>query len=230
MLTPFLAVLPKATLAATIVIAVLTLVDFSLLKRAWNYSKADFAAVAITLVGTLLLGVEVGIALGVGASLLIFLYRSSKPHAAVVGQVPGTEHFRNVKRHPVETVPGILSIRIDESLYFANARYLEDLVTNLASESPDLKDVVLMCSAVNFIDMSALESLEAVEHRLDALGIRLHLSEVKGPVMDRLGETDFLRNLTGGIHLSQHQAIEAIRSARSKAGDDPGQRVHVQAV
>ncbi|MNT77161.1 STAS domain protein [compost metagenome] len=87
-----------------------------------------------------------------------------------------------------------------------------------------------MCSAVNFIDMSALESLEAVEHRLDALGIRLHLSEVKGPVMDRLGETDFLRNLTGGIHLSQHQAIEAIRSARSKAGDDPGQRVHVQAV
>lgn len=230
LLTPFLAVLPKATLAATIVIAVLTLVDFSLLKRAWNYSKADFAAVAITLVGTLLLGVEVGIALGVGASILIFLYRSSKPHAAVVGQVPGTEHFRNVKRHQVETVPGILSIRIDESLYFANARYLEDLVTNLAAENPDLKDVVLMCSAVNFIDMSALESLEAVEHRLKDLGIRLHLSEVKGPVMDRLGETDFLRNLSGSTHLSQHQAIEAIRSARSAAGHDPDQKVHIQAV
>jgi SulP family sulfate permease len=213
LLTPFLAVLPKATLAATIVIAVLTLVDFSVLKRAWNYSKADFAAVAITLVGTLLLGVEAGIALGVGASILIFLYRSSKPHAAVVGQVPGTEHFRNVKRHQVETVPGILSVRIDESLYFANARYLEALVTNLAAENPDLKDVVLMCSAVNFIDMSALESLEAVEHRLKDLGIRLHLSEVKGPVMDRLRGTDFLRNLSGSTHLSQHQAIKAIRSA-----------------
>jgi sulfate permease, SulP family len=230
LLTPFLAVLPKATLAATIVLAVLTLVDFSLLKRAWNYSKADFAAVAITLAGTLLLGVEVGIALGVGASILIFLYRSSKPHAAVVGQVPGTEHFRNVKRHQVETVPGILSIRIDESLYFANARYLEDLVTNLAAENPDLKDVVLMCSAVNFIDMSALESLEAVEHRLKDLGIRLHLSEIKGPVMDRLGETDFLRNLSGSTHFSQHQAIEAIRSARSAAGHDPDQKVHIQAV
>src|SRR5690606_84754 len=202
----------------------------SVLKRAWNYSKADFAAVAITLAGTLLLGVEVGIALGVGASILIFLYRSSKPHAAVVGQVRGTEHFRNVKRHQVETVPGILSIRIDESLNFANARYLEDLVTNLAAENPHLKDVVLMCSAVNFIDMSALESLEAVEHRLKDLGIRLHLSEVKGPVMDRLGETDFLRNLSGSTHLSQHQAIEAIRSARSAAGHDPDQKVHIQAV
>ncbi len=106
LLTPMLAVLPKATLAATIVIAVLTLVDFSILKRAWSYSNADFAAVAITLGGTLALGVETGIALGVGASILIFLYRSSNPHAAIVGQVPGTEHFRNVKRHDVETAPG----------------------------------------------------------------------------------------------------------------------------
>lgn len=212
LLTPFLAVLPKATLSATIVIAVLSLVDFSILKRAWHYSRADFAAVAITLLGTLLMGVEVGIALGVGASLVIFLYRSSKPHAAVVGQVPGTEHFRNVKRHEVVTHPDILSVRVDESLYFANARYLENLVTNLAADNPALKHVVLMCSAVNFIDMSALESLEAVEHRLKDLGIKLHLSEVKGPVMDRLQQTDFLRNLSGAVHLSQHQAIQAIRA------------------
>jgi SulP family sulfate permease len=214
LLTPFLAVLPKATLAATIVLAVLTLVDFSILKRAWSYSKADFAAVAITLVGTLLLGVEVGISLGVGASILIFLYRSSQPHAAIVGQVPGTEHYRNVKRHQVETVPGVLSIRIDESLYFANARYLEDLVTNQVAANPGLTDVVLMCSAVNAIDMSALESLEAIEHRLKDLGVRLHLSEVKGPVMDRLKGTDFVQHLSGGIHLSQHQAMLAIINGR----------------
>ena len=214
LLTPFLAVLPKATLAATIVLAVLSLVDFSVLKRAWAYSKADFAAVAITLVGTLLFGVEVGIALGVASSILIFLYRSSKPHAAVVGQVPGTEHFRNVKRHQVEVVPDILSIRIDESLYFANARYLEDLVTGLATENQGLKDVVLMCSAVNFIDMSALESLEAVEQRLEDLGIRLHLSEVKGPVMDKLAGTDFLEHLSGEVHLTQYGAIRSILEKR----------------
>ena len=214
LLTPFLAILPKATLAATIVIAVLTLVDFGILKRAWDYSKADFAAVAITLAGTLLLGVEVGISLGVGASILVFLYRSSQPHAAIVGLVPGTEHYRNVKRHKVETVPGVLSIRIDESLYFANARYLEDLVYNHVAASPEVKDVVLMCSAVNAIDMSALESLEAIQHRLADLGVRLHLSEVKGPVMDRLEGTEFLAHLAGRVYLSQHQAMQTIVSGR----------------
>ena len=214
LLTPFLAILPKATLSATIVIAVLTLVDFSILKRAWAYSKADFAAVAFTLAGTLLLGVEVGISLGVGASILIFLYRSSQPHAAIVGQVPGTEHFRNILRHKVDTVPGVLSIRVDESLYFANARYLEDLVINQATANPGLTDVVLMCSAVNTIDMSALESLEAIEHRLEDLGVRLHLSEVKGPVMDKLKDTEFLAHLSGSVHLSQHQAISAILDER----------------
>ncbi|MCR6637137.1 SulP family inorganic anion transporter [Devosia sp.] len=214
LLTPFLAILPKATLAATIVIAVMTLVDFSILKRAWSYSKADFAAVAITMLGTLLFGVETGIALGVGTSILIFLYRSSKPHAAVVGQVPGTEHYRNVKRHKVETVPDMLSIRIDESLYFANARYLEDLVIEQVNANPGITDVVLMCSAVNAIDMSALESLEAIEHRLRDARVRLHLSEVKGPVMDKLAHTDFLKRLSGGVHLSQHQATISVLAGR----------------
>jgi len=214
LLTPFLAILPKATLAATIVIAVLTLVDFSILKRAWSYSRADFAAVVITLAGTLLLGVEIGISVGVGASILVFLYRSSQPHVAIVGQVPGTEHFRNINRHQVETVPGVLSIRIDESLYFANARYLEDLVANLVAANPGLSDVVLMCSAVNAIDISALESLEAIEHRLKDAGVCLHLSEVKGPVMDKLAGTDFFRRLSGGVHLSQHQAISCILAGR----------------
>lgn len=228
LLTPFLAILPKATLAATIVLAVLTLVDFSILKRAWAYSKADFAAVAITLVGTLLLGVEVGISLGVGASILIYLYRSSQPHAAIVGQVPGTEHYRNVKRHKVDTVAGVLSIRIDESLYFANARYLEDLVISQVAANPGLTDVVLMCSAVNAIDMSALESLEAIHERLADLSVRLHLSEVKGPVMDRLAGTDFLAHLSGQIHLSQHQAMLAIAAHRLSVPPRPAGRISAQ--
>ncbi len=108
----------------------------------------------------------------------------------------------------------MLSIRVDESLYFANARYLEDLVTNQVAASPGVTDVVLMCSAVNAIDMSALESLEAIAQRLDDLGARLHLSEVKGPVMDRLAGTDFLAHLSGGVHLSQHRAMRAIVEGR----------------
>lgn len=220
LLTPFLAVLPKATLAATIVVAVLTLVDFGILKRAWIYSKADFAAVAITLLGTLLLGVEVGISLGVSASILVFLYRSSRPHAAIIGQVPGTEHYRNVKRHKVNTLPGVLSIRVDESLYFANARFLEDLIYGHVAADPAVADVVLLCSAVNAIDMSALESLEAINDRLKDLGVGFHLSEVKGPVMDRLAETEFLKHLTGQVFLSHHAAMDRLAAVNNVQRDD----------
>ncbi|MFC3706242.1 SulP family inorganic anion transporter [Devosia honganensis] len=209
-LTPLLALLPKATLAATIIVAVLSLVDFSVLTRAWSFSKADFAAVVATLFGTLLFGVEPGIGLGVGLSLLIFLLRSSRPHAAVVGRVPGTEHYRNVERHAVETEPSIASLRVDESLYFANARYLEDIVFDLVAKRPEVKDVILMCSAVNAVDLSALESLSAIHRHLADMGVRFHLSEVKGPVMDRLKGTEFLAQMKERVHLSHHQAVQAV--------------------
>jgi sulfate permease, SulP family len=209
-LTPALYFLPQATLAATIIVAVLSLVDFSILKSTWAYSKADFAAVAVTLLGTLTLGVETGLVLGVGLSLMLYLYRSSQPHIAEVGLVPGTEHFRNVLRHEVRVSPRLLSLRVDESLYFANARPLEDAFNEAVSRHPDLAHVVLQCSAVNAIDASALESLEAIDQRLKDAGIVLHLSEVKGPVMDRLHGTHFLKDLRGQVFLTHFQAIQAL--------------------
>ncbi|WP_404404568.1 SulP family inorganic anion transporter [Pelagibacterium halotolerans] len=212
-LTPFLALLPKATLSATIIVAVLSLVDLSILKKAYTYAMADFIGVAVTLCVTLVFGVEIGISLGVAASILIFLYRTSKPHTAVVGRVPGTEHFRNVLRYSVETTPEILSLRVDESLYFANARFLEDCIYARVAEHPEIRHVILMCPAVNAIDMSALESLEAINERLRDLGIHFHLTEVKGPVMDRLERSDFLKHLTGQVFLSQHEAIAELGGA-----------------
>lgn len=176
-------------LAATIVVAVLSLVDLGVLRRAWSYSRADFAAVAVTIAVTLGVGVEAGVSAGVALSVLLFLWRTSRPHIAEVGRVPGTEHFRNILRHRVETDPRVLTIRVDESLYFANARYLEDYVLDRAAGCPALRHVVLLCSAVNDVDMSALESLEAIDHRLRSMGVTLHLSEVKGPVMDKLRRT-----------------------------------------
>ena len=210
-LTPLIFWLPRATLAATIIVAVMSLVDFSLFKQTWNYSRADFTAMMATLVLTLVIGVEVGIAAGVLASVLIALYKTSKPHVAVVGRVPGTEHFRNVERHRVQTFDNILSIRIDESLYFANTRYLEELVYAKVSDHPKVKHVILMCTAVNKIDMSALETLLQINRTLFELDIRLHLSEVKGPVMDRLQRTDFFARLTGSCYLTQNQAVEDLR-------------------
>jgi SulP family sulfate permease len=104
----------------------------------------------------------------------------------------------------------VLGLRIDESLYFANARYLEDCINDAVAEQGELRHVVLQCSAINDIDASALESLEAIEVRLREAGIQLHLSEVKGPVMDRLSRTPFLVHLGGRIHLSHYQAIAAL--------------------
>jgi SulP family sulfate permease len=209
-LTPALYYLPQATLAATIIVAVLSLVDLGTLKRTWVYSKPDFAAAATTLVATLGLGVETGLIIGVLLSLALYLYRTSQPHIAVVGLVPGTEHFRNVLRHNVVDSPLLLSLRVDESLYFANARYLEDWINAAVAARPQLKHVVLQCSAINHIDASALESLEAIAHRLQAAQIVLHLSEVKGPVMDRLQKTHFLHDLSGQVFLTHYQALAAL--------------------
>jgi SulP family sulfate permease len=124
--------------------------------------------------------------------------------------VPGTQHFRNVLRHRVKTNPAVLTLRVDQSLYFANARFLEDLIQDRVAEDCSLRHVVLMCSAVNEIDLSALESLEAINERLKAAGITLHLSEVKGPVMDRLKRSHFLDQLTGDVFLSQYDAWAAL--------------------
>jgi len=209
-LTPWLFHLPQATLAATIVVAVLNLVDLGAFTRTWRYSRADFVALALTFGLTLAVGVEAGLMGGVGSSLLLWLYRSSRPHIATVGQIPGTEHYRNVLRHAVLTHPQILGLRVDESLYFANARYLEDHVAAQVASHPQVRHVVLQCSAVNDIDASALESLEAIGERLDDAGVTLHLSEVKGPVMDRLKRSDFLKHLSGQVFLTHHQAISAL--------------------
>ena len=209
-LTPLLFFLPKATLAATIIVAVLSLVDFSILKTTWTYNKADFAAVAATILLTLGFGVETGVSAGVALSVGLYLYRSSRPHIAEVGLVPGTEHFRNINRHKVETRPEILTIRVDESLYFANARYLEDYLYDRVVKDKELKHVILLCSAVNDIDTSALESLEAIDHRFRDMGLKLHLSEVKGPVMDKLSRTHFLHELSGKVFLSQYAAMQEL--------------------
>ena len=210
LLTPALYFLPQATLAATIIVAVLSLVDFGILKRTWAYSKPDFAAVVATLLATLSLGVETGLVVGVGLSLALYLFNTSRPHIATVGLVPGTESFRNVLRYQVLVSPRLLSLRVDENLYFANARKLEDCVNDAVANRPELKHVVLQCSAINSIDASALESLEAIRLRLQDAGIALHLSEVKGPVMDRLQRTDFVASLGGQVFMTHFQAIACL--------------------
>jgi len=202
--------LPNATLAATIIVAVLSLVNIGAMKHIWVYSKFDFAAMATTIIVTWVAGIEAGIIAGVALSIFIHLYKTSRPHVAVVGQLPGTSTFRNVKNHIVVTDPGILSLRVDESLYFPNARFLEDLINNSVAGNSEIRHVILECPAVNTIDSSALESLEAINLRLKDGGITFHLSEVKGPIMDQLKRSHFLKQLTGKVHLTQYDAVASI--------------------
>ncbi|WFE73539.1 SulP family inorganic anion transporter [Roseinatronobacter sp. S2] len=216
-LTPLMYFLPRVTLAAIIVVAVLSLLDFRALPRTWAYSRADGAAMAATMIFTLFVGVEQGLMAGVGLSLVLFLYRTSRPHMAVVGQVPGTEYFRNIERHNVVTDNQVFSIRVDESLYFPNARALEDRVTQALSDRPALRHVVLQCAAVNYIDASALESLEAINERLQTADVQFHLSEVKGPVMDQLTRSHFLDALTGQVFLTQFDAMVALSPELTRA-------------
>lgn len=210
-LTPLLTNLPHATLAATIIIAVLGLIDWHLPGMLWRYSKRDFLAYLLTVIVVLVAGVEAGIIAGVVFSILALLAAISKPHMAVVGQVPGTEHFRNEKRHKVTMVDGVVSVRVDESLYFPNARWLEDALLEVAVSKPGTKAMVLQCNAINHIDASALESLEKIDENLQAMGITLYLSEVKGPVQDQLLNSHWYTTIQNRIGLTHLEAVERAR-------------------
>lgn len=210
--TGLLADLPKSVLAAIIVVAVWQLVDFRALLHTWHYDKGDAAAQALTIAGVLLLGIERGLLAGATLSLLLFLYRTSRPHIAVVGRLGDTEHYRNVLRHPVRTWRGLLLVRVDENLYFADAPRVESELHRLIVEHRPLNNVVLIMSGVAYVDTSGLDVLDTLERELSAQGIRLHLAEVKGPVMDRLMNTGLIQRLgKDRIHLSAHNAVCAIR-------------------
>jgi len=209
-LTPVLFYLPQGVLAATIIVAVLSLIDLQIFRQTWEFSKTDFIALATTLLATLLKGVETGLVTGVALSLALFLFRASRPHIAAVGLVPGTEYFRNVLRHQVLVSPRLVCLRIDASLFFANARGVEDRINAEVASHPGLEHVLLQCSAINDIDASALESLEAIASRLKESGIALHFSEIKGPVMDKLRTTQLIQQLHGRVFLTNFQAIQTL--------------------
>lgn len=203
--------MPQAVLAAIIVVAVARLIDLEAPRRLWHYSKADFASFILTFTVVLLGGVEVGVAIGGGAALLLFLWRSSRPHIAVLGRIKDTERFRNIRRHSVLTCPEVLVVRVDESLYFANARFLEDHLLRLVAEQHGVKHLVLDCSAINHIDSSALETLEKLVEQLRDSGVGFHLAAVKGPIMDRLERTGFPSRVGREcIHLDLDDAMKAI--------------------
>lgn len=206
-LTPILQSLPLSVLAALIIVACFNLLDFKTLWKTWVYSRADGITALATFFTVLLLGVQWGVLIGVVLAMALHIKSTLKPHMALVGRFPGTEHYRDADKFVVETNEQVKTLRIDESLYYANARYLEDKVARIVAESPKMQDLILMCTAVNHIDASALSSLFAINKRLQSAGIRLHFSDMQSRVRERLFRSNFLDMLTGDIFMSQHEAV-----------------------
>ena len=221
--TAWVSLLPLPALAATIILAVLGMIDLTTLRDAWRYDRGDAGALLATVAGVLLLGVEEGVILGVVLSLATLIWRTSRPHIAVIGRIPGSEHFRNVERHDVETLPEVVMLRIDADLYFGNVDAVVDRLENLlkarAMQGLATCHVVLVMSAVSLIDTTGLYALTEINRSLRAQGIKLHLTEVKGPVMDRLQQSELLgKELSGQVFLSTVQAFRRLAEQVSRAG------------
>ena len=210
--TEWLSHLPLAVLAASITVAAITMIDVKTFRQAWAYDRADGWALLGTTAGVLALGVEWGISIGVGLSLGALLIRASNPHIAVIGRIAGTEHFRNVQRHGVETIAGVLFLRVDESLFFGNLSAIEMRISQELEHDPTLHDVVLIMSAVNRVDTTAMEVLSDINRDLADRHIRFHLAEVKGPVQDRLVRSPLWSALSGDVHLSVNAAFEKLQA------------------
>lgn len=210
-LTPIFYYLPNAVLGAIILVAVTSLFDFETIKHTWHYDKADFASMVATIVAVLLIGPKNGIFVGVITALGLYLWRTSRPHVAVVGQIGDTEEYRNVLRHDVKTHDNILALRIDESLYFPNATYLQEVVLNTIADNPKVDHFVLICSAVNFIDSSALEALESLHYSLKLANVQMCCAGIKGPVMDKLRQIGFVDRIgEDNFFISTHEAVTCL--------------------
>lgn len=196
--SPWFENIPKAALAAIILVAIIPLVKLNDIVHTWRYDRGDGIAEIATLLGVLIYGIEEGITLGIILTLISHLRKTSQPHIAVVGRIPGTEHYRNIKRHNVETWAHLLLLRVDESITFANINYIEEFINIELRRQPDIKHIVLIFTSISDIDTTALEVLESLNHSLQAAEKTLHISETKGPVLDKLEKTDFLSQLKPG--------------------------------
>ncbi|MBQ5947064.1 SulP family inorganic anion transporter [Massilia sp. ST3] len=208
--TGWLALLPLPTLAATIIVAVLGMLDLSTLRTAWRYDRADAAALLATAGGVLAFGVEAGVVIGVALSIGALIWRASRPHIAVLGRIPGTEHFRNVDRFSTDTAPGLLMLRVDAGLFFGNVEAVNERIEEELADRPGTHHLVLVLSAVNAIDTTALFGLVELNASLRGRGVQLHLAEVKGPVMDRLKQSELLAALNGEVFLSAATAWQRL--------------------
>ncbi len=212
-LTPLFYFMPKAALAAIIVTAVVGLVDLEEVRHLHRVKKEDLVLLILTFVATLILGILQGIGVGVAASIVWFVIRTTRPHVAVLGRVPGTKLFKNVRRNRgLVTYEGVIMVRMDAQFYFGNVAFLRSTLERLENslEEP-LRAVVLDFSAINNIDSSAESALAEMISDYSSKGVRLYLAGVKGPVRDVFESSGLWQQLgPAGRCMTVHEAVTLI--------------------
>ena len=202
--------LPKAALAAIVMVSVLNLIDLDSWRKNWSSYRQDCWTEWATAVGVLALGVEVGLLFGVLLSVAFFLRGASNPVITQIGRLGDSEQFRSAKRYSVTLHHHVLALRVDENIFFANATQIEARVVGRALRRRGTQDVVLACGSVNRIDSTGLTMLLRVSRTLADAGIHFHLSEIKGPLMQALSPTNLAENISGEIFFSNDEAMRAL--------------------
>ncbi len=213
LLTSWFYYLPNAILAAVIVVAVAGLVNVSLPMRLWNTDRNDFYMLMATFLATLLIGIEEGILVGVILSILVVVYRTTRPHYAVLGRVPGTSIYRNVSRFDGLEIPkNILIIRFDADLYYANIQYFKQMLDReVHNRMGEIRAIVINAESISSLDSTAIHALEDIYGEYRAKGIRLVFSNVKGPVRDVMARSEWISKMGDDcFHLSTHEAVTAL--------------------
>ena len=206
-----LAPLPYAILGATIMASIIGLIDIATFKSAWQRDRLDAASFIAAFIGVLAFGLNTGLVIGLMVSFASLIWQSSQPHVAIVGQLAGTGHFRNINRHDVITFHNLVMLRIDESLFFGNSEAVHRRVLSAVKQYEDAREIILILAAVNHIDLTAQEMLSTLNRELATQDKRLHFSFIKGPVMDIIGHTPLITELSGQVYLSTMDAVDALK-------------------
>ncbi len=207
-----LAPLPYAILGATIMASIIGLIDIATLKSAWQRDRLDAVSFLAAFIGVLIFGLNTGLVIGLMVSFASLIWQSSHPHVAIVGQLAETGHFRNIHRHSVVTYEHLLMIRIDESLFFGNSESIHRRILQATKDYSEAHEIVLIMSAVNHIDLTAQEMLLTLNREMIAQNKHLHFSFIKGPVMDKIGHTPLITELSGQVYLSTIDAVNALKN------------------
>ncbi|MFT4668168.1 MAG: SulP family sulfate permease [Polaribacter sp.] len=221
-LTPLFYYVPKAVLAAIILLSVRSLFEWEEAVALWHTHRSDFMMMLTTFVATLVLGIEEGVFAGVLLSIVVILYKSTKPHMAILGKLPDTNIYRNIDRYETaERLDGGLIIRFDDQLYFANASFFQDRIQEIVAQESKLQFFLLDTSNIHDIDSTGVHALEEVFNFLKKRKLPFYISGLRGPVRDRIAKEGLMERLgEKNLYLEIHQAITDLRNPDSDVGKD----------